>query len=77
MAGAISFNLYGEERLERVPLRSALGIAFPVNGDGRHPASADGRAKFEAYFQKKGTKIKRKVEFSFKHDEDRVDLCAL
>jgi serine/threonine protein kinase len=75
--GRLSFSLYGEDRMENVPLRSPLGIAFPVNGDGRHPANADGKANFEVYFQKIGTKIKRKIKFSFKNDDDRIDLCGL
>ncbi len=77
MTGVLTFDLYGEKRIEVIPFKSSLGIAFPVDGDGRQPANKAGRANYKAYFQKRGSKIKRKLEFSFKDRDVRVDLCGL
>lgn len=77
MYGMLSFKLYGESRKERIPMLSPVGIPFPVEGDGRVPASDDGRAQYTVYFKKKGEEFERKIEFSFGADQDRIDLCDL
>jgi len=79
MFGNLTFELYGEKRSERLPLtRYKLGIPFPIDGDGgRHPANSDGRPIYTVYYQMKDKPIKRKLEFSFDSDEQRVDLCSL
>jgi serine/threonine protein kinase len=77
MYGTLSFDLYGESRVERVPIISPFGIPFPVKGDGRVPADENGRASYTIYFKKANENIQRKISFSFEKDEDRIDLCDL
>ncbi|MCF8059475.1 MAG: serine/threonine protein kinase [Bacteriovoracaceae bacterium] len=77
MYGTVSFELYGESRIERVPMINPIGIAFPVKGDGRVPADASGRAMYEVYFKKTNENISRKISFSFESDEQRIDICDL
>ncbi len=77
MYGTLSFNLYGEQRTEKLPMASQIGIPFPVNGDGRTPADESGKAKFTLYFKKNGSSLERKIEIKFEHEEQRIDLCGL
>ena len=77
LRGTISFELYGERRVENLPFRHT-GISFPVMGDGRTPANENGQASYTIYLKKDGKKgVERKINVSFKEDQDRVDLCNL
>lgn len=77
LIGTISFELYGESRTVNLPLPQS-GLAFPVKGDGRTPADDSGHAMYTVYFKKRNSKgVERKLNFSFKEDEERVDLCRL
>jgi eukaryotic-like serine/threonine-protein kinase len=75
MFGKLHFELYGEKRSVDLPLRTGLGLALPIRGDGRMPASNDGKAIYTIYFEKRGESIKRKIEFKFDSPDQRLDLC--
>lgn len=77
LLGTITYELYGETRSEIVPFMHS-GLSFPVKGDGRTPADDSGSALYTIYFKKRNSKgVERKITFSFKEDEERVDLCNL
>lgn len=59
--GKLVFNLFGEERVEKLPLDSA--IAFPV------------RQEHLVHYQLQGEDIQRKVNFSIDREDDTFDLC--
>ncbi len=77
MEGDIYFELWGESRVEKLASGNIYGVALPVMGDGRYPASASGTASYTIYFQKKGESIQRKLEFSFSKSGERIDVCDL
>lgn len=76
MYGTLSFNLYGEPRVEKLPMSSQIGIPFPVNGDGRTPADDSGKIHYTLYYKKSGSSLERKIEISFDQEEQRIDLCG-
>ena len=75
MGGRVFFELYGEKRVEQLPIRNLNGIAFPVKGDGRTPASADGKAQYTLFYQKRGETIRRKMTLSFDKPGERLNIC--
>lgn len=77
MFGSLSFELYGEKRNENLPFSSPVGIAFPIEGDGRHPAAENGNAKYTIYYKKPKETIERKITFSFERDGQRINICDL
>ncbi|MCP4912594.1 MAG: serine/threonine protein kinase [Oligoflexia bacterium] len=77
MIGTLHFELYGEKRVEQLPVKSRLGIVLPVQGDGRFPADESGNAEYTMYFQRSGEKIQRKLQFKFNSADQRLDLCSL
>tara|TARA_R110002072_G_scaffold1989_2_gene16305 strand:- start:30364 stop:32433 length:2070 start_codon:yes stop_codon:yes gene_type:complete len=77
MIGKLYFELYGEKRVERLPIKSRLGIVLPIDGDGRMPADENGRAQYTLYYQRSGEKIQRKLEVKFDSADQRVDLCSV
>ncbi len=77
MYGSLSFNLYGEPRVEKLPMTSQIGIAFPLSGDGRTPADESGKVRYTLYFKKNGSSLERKIDIKFEHEEQRIDLCGL
>ncbi len=77
MYGTLSFELYGEKRVETIPFSSPVGIAFPIQGDGRHPAAENGNAQFTVFYRKPKEKVERKMTFSFDKDGQRINICDL
>ena len=77
LTGKITFDLWGEARVESFPTKNRFGISFPIEGDGRFPASDDGMADYTVYFQKTGETIQRKIKFSFSEPGERIDFCDL
>ena len=77
MKGVLTFELWGEKRIEAIPMKNKLGISLPIKGDGRFPASDDGGADYTLYYRKKGESIERKLNFNFDDYGTRIDLCDL
>lgn len=73
--GKVSFNLYGEDRIEEVPLKG-FGVMFPMSGDGRNPAS-NGEASYEIYVKRLDTNIEKKIRIKFNESNPKIDLCNL
>lgn len=72
ISGKMFFSVYGEERMEKLPLTGSR-IAFPAP-DGREPAS---EKSYEIIYQRAGEQLQRKVTVTFKQQEETVDLCTL
>lgn len=73
ITGKVSFELFGEQRVEELPIRVKPGIAFP--------AGLTSQGTFEdkehiVYISKKGQEIKKEVKFSI-NESKVVDLCKL
>ena len=69
VTGEISFEVFGEKRLEVVPIERADGIGFPMN---------NGRAtKFQVYLRVQGEDLDRTIDFRVERENDLVDLCEL
>lgn len=69
--GQLEFTLYGEKRIEKLPLSSG-GIAFPLE------FSADGKfipATHEVIHRRNSDGIAKSLSFTIKHEDDTVDLC--
>ena len=81
--GKIYFKLYGENRVESIPLSNRqLGIAFPVKGDNNSKVDIDGNVVFDIYFQnvKKGQNVRTKVLLKLNPSDDiesRISLCDI
>lgn len=75
--GEISFNLYGEERTEEVPIKHRYGIPVPLMGDGRQPANDDGSYSFSFTYKKKGQDIERKHTVKLEREDQKIDLCEI
>lgn len=65
--GKIYFEVFGEKRVEKLPISSRSRIAFPVN-------RSDNGSGHEVYYQKMGEDIQRKLILNFK-DGRTTDLC--
>lgn len=73
--GKVSFSLYGEERIEEVPLKG-MGVLFPLSGDGRVPADESG-VSFEIFVKRIDSNIEKKVRIKFDKENSKIDLCNL
>jgi len=70
--GKLFFDLYGEKRVEDVPIREPL--LFPTGVDGSNGIAP---ATYEVSFQKKGEEFQRKITFTVNYQDDSIDLCTL
>ena len=69
VTGQISFEVFGERRLEGVPIERADGIGFPMS---------KGRAtKFQVYLRVQGEDLDRTIDFRVERENDLIDLCEL
>lgn len=71
--GSISFSMFGEPRVEELPLRGTRGIPFPISS----ASSKKGEPTKQSVFYKVGTQnIERKINFEITEDSS-VDFCEL
>tara|TARA_Y100001954_G_C15828877_1_gene613834 strand:+ start:10273 stop:12234 length:1962 start_codon:yes stop_codon:yes gene_type:complete len=70
LEGKIFFEIFKEKREETLPIDPQMGIAFPMDGELTP-------TKYKVKYKKKGEKILRNVEFTFKVEDDVVDLCNI
>ncbi|EQC52643.1 hypothetical protein M901_1401 [Bacteriovorax sp. DB6_IX] len=70
--GSISFELYGENRVERVPIGMKPGIRFPT--DFSEEVSKE--KEYEVFIQKGNSGPKKSVRFTIR-EFSVVDLCKL
>jgi len=61
IVGTLTFMMFGEERVEQLPIRSGIGLPLAAK-------------KWEVKYQRKGESITHKAEFEVKEDET-VDFC--
>ena len=70
LEGKIFFEIFKEKREESLPIDPQMGIAFPMDGE-LTPTT------HKIKYKKKGEKILRNAEFTFKVEDDVVDLCSV
>ncbi len=71
ISGKLFLNLFGEERVESLPVGKG-GIQLPLKiGKGGEPVSTD----YTVFYQKEGEDIQRKLNFAIKFENDSIDLC--
>ena len=68
LEGKIFFEIFKEKREEPLPIDPQMGIAFPMDGELTP-------TEYKVKYKKKGEKIIRNAEFTFKAEDDVVDLC--
>lgn len=68
--GSLSFNMFGEPRLEKLPIRSRIGIPFPVDSEAEKPTVHN------VYYKVGNQNIERKIQFELSEDMV-VDFCEL
>jgi serine/threonine-protein kinase len=71
--GSISFNLFGEPRVEKLPFRGRRGIPFPVESSEQN----DGKpSTHKIYYKMQGQNIERELSFELGEDAS-VDFCEM
>ncbi len=70
--GKITFELYGEKRVEEIPIIEP--ILFPTGTDG---SSGVAPATYEISFQKTGEDFQRKLTFTVNFQDDSIDFCSI
>ncbi len=71
LSGSLEFELYGEARTEKLPIKN--GVAFPLDfsKDGKYvPTQFD-------ITHRRDDGIAKRISFTVKHEDDTVDLCQL
>jgi serine/threonine-protein kinase len=70
--GKLFFNLFGEERVEALPIANKQGLPFSIKlGPGGEPIQTE----YTVFYQKGGEELQRKLTFSMKFENDSIDLC--
>ncbi len=72
--GEINFNLFGEQRAEKIPITSKRGIPFPLKINANGVAEPN---TFEIFFKSSGRSVTRKVSVKFEKEDDMVDFCQV
>ncbi len=70
--GKIFFELYGEKRIETIPIEHP--ILFPTGSDGNTGVAP---ATYEISFQRDGEDYQRKLTFTVNYQDDSIDFCSL
>jgi len=73
ITGKLFFTLYGEERVENLPINLKGGLGFPLkfNVEGE-PAPT----QYDVSYQKDTEDFQRKLSFTFKFENDSLDFCT-
>ncbi|MBT3583490.1 MAG: serine/threonine protein kinase [Halobacteriovoraceae bacterium] len=70
VVGKLFFKLYGEKRVQELPLSNR--IKFPTASDDKgNPAPKT----YEVFVQRSGKKIQRKLKFTIEREDHVVDIC--
>ncbi|MCO4792139.1 MAG: serine/threonine protein kinase [Bacteriovoracaceae bacterium] len=72
LKGKLYFSLFGEDRVENLPIPRKGGIAFPAEID------STGHLKpktYEVFYQKDGEGIQRRAKFTVTNENDSIDFC--
>lgn len=78
VSGTITFQLWGEVREESVPIRSSLGVAFPVVTDESRSLASE--KELEIKFHSSSSKLEENSQVfkvDFNKEGQRVNLCDL
>ena len=70
--GKLYFSLYGEDRVENLPIPRGAGIAFPAEVDSTGHVQPK---TYEVFYQKDGEGIQRRAKFTVTNEDDSVDFC--
>lgn len=70
--GKLYFSLYGEDRVENLPIPRGGGIAFPAEVDSNGHVQPK---TYEVFYQKDGEGIQRRAKFTVTNEDDSVDFC--
>jgi len=70
--GKLHFSLYGEDRVENLPIPRGGGIAFPTEIDSTGHVQPK---TYEIFYQKDGEGIQRRAKFTVTNEDDSVDFC--
>ncbi len=70
--GKLYFSLFGEDRVENLPIPRGAGIAFPTDIDSTGHVQAK---TYEVFYQKDGEGIQRRAKFTVTNEDDSVDFC--
>lgn len=71
--GTIYFNLFGEERTEKLPIGKKPGVWIPVSPK----AERDVASAFEVTVKLEAESFERNINFRIENEFEEVDLCAL
>lgn len=71
--GTIYFNLFGEERTEKLPIRKKPGVWIPVSPK----TERDVASAFEVTVKLEAESFERNINFRIENEFEEVDLCAL
>jgi len=72
--GEISFQMFGENRTEKIPIIVKPGIPLPLKlteGGEAAPSS------IELFFKSSGRSVKRKIIINYERENDMVDFCQV
>ena len=72
--GEISFQMFGENRTEKIPIIVKPGIPLPLKlteGGEAAPTS------IELFFKSSGRSVKRKIIINYERENDMVDFCQV
>ncbi len=74
VTGKIFFNMFEEERVEKVPFvgRSTLWFPLKVDRNGKEEIT-----NFDIFYEAPNDDLQRKLSFKLRYQEDSVDLCKL
>jgi eukaryotic-like serine/threonine-protein kinase len=71
VTGTLHFSLYGEKRIETLPIPKKSGIPFPAKVDSKGYIISE---NYEVYYHSPDG-IKRKIKFKVENEDDSIDLC--
>jgi serine/threonine-protein kinase len=70
--GEIKFEIFGEKRSSKIPMKQTFGIALPLHMDEKNKPAAQ---TFTILFTKTGVSQEKSVEITVLREDQAIDLC--
>jgi len=72
--GEVEYNIFGETRIENIPIKKRKGLAFPLK---LSPQGTAVTTKHKILFKSSGRSVKRTLSLIFKSENDILDFCQV
>jgi len=75
LKGTLHFNLWGEDRVVKIPMVDSIGVALPLKMDAREGFALP--TNFEILFKEERNSYEKNITVNLQREDESIDVCYL